>query len=102
MGFPIDHGAVDSPIDFMSKTARIIREEFMARAPENPNFSVMALVDENGQVDMDVSQMGSGDVVIDEAKVQSLVSMGFPAESAREALVAAGGDENVAVGILCG
>ncbi|CAE8610574.1 unnamed protein product, partial [Polarella glacialis] len=99
MGFPIDHGPLGASGEMLKEAARVIREEFMSRAPGNPNFSVMALSSEDVDVDMMLS-VGQG--AADEAKVQMLVSMGFAETAAREALLAACGDEQVATELLCG
>lgn len=99
MGFPIDHGNV-SPATFLGETARVIREEFMARAPGNPNFSVMALTAQM-DCDIDVTDGTTAGMPSDD-QVAALVAMGFEESLVRKALQETGGDADAAVGILCG
>uniref|UniRef100_A0A7S2R989 UCH catalytic domain-containing protein n=1 Tax=Rhizochromulina marina TaxID=1034831 RepID=A0A7S2R989_9STRA len=42
VAFPFNHGAT-TPETFLSDAAKVIREDFMARDPENVNFNVTAL-----------------------------------------------------------
>lgn len=97
MGFPIDHGAITSG-GLLEDAARIIRMEFMAQAPGNPNFSVMALSPGSSSSSGAMLDIGNDYSV----QIQSLTSMGFAEEQALEALQAAGGNLDLAVSILCG
>lgn len=102
MGFPIDHGAT-SPAGFLQDAAKIIREEFVARAPGDPNFSVMALgPGASGASSSGGAGAGAAATATYEAQVEQLAAMGFPADQALEALRAVGGDLDAAVGVLCG
>ena len=42
MAFPVNHGPTSSE-SFVADAAKVIREDFMARDPENMNFNVTAL-----------------------------------------------------------
>jgi len=103
MGQPIDHGPIAGD-SLLKDTAKVIREEFMARAPGNPNFSVMALAGEEAQMPCDFGAVagGAGGADPNADSIAALVSMGFEESAAREALVAVGGDVDQAVGLLCG
>lgn len=94
-GRPIDHGQTCQET-FLVDCARIIQQEFMAHAPGDHNFSVLALSDSSA------SGSGSAGGGFSEEKIQILTAMGFGADVAQGALEAAGGDVDVAVGILCG
>lgn len=99
MGQPIDHGPT-SPGGFLRDSASVIRKEFMARAPGNPNFSVMAL-SAAGAAPPEFGASGAAAGAGEEAQLRSLVEMGFPEASAIEALAAAGGNVEVALEMLC-
>jgi len=97
MGFPIDHGPVET---VLQGAARVIREEFIALAPDNPNFSVMALCPAVAQGTQVTSTPDS--VSIDDAQVAQLAAMGFDPAAAAAALASCGGDLDTAVSLLCG
>lgn len=94
-GAPIDHGPTCQEV-FLQDCARVIQEEFMARAPGDHNFSVLALSDScsSGSICLGVG--------VTEEQIQTLTAMGFAVDVAKGALEAAGGDMDMAVGILCG
>lgn len=96
MGSPINHGPT-SPATLLADAARAIRDDFMARAPGNPNFSVMALVDPRGCAAPDAGAAG-----LDPDKIANLAAMGFSEDQAMEALLSASGDVEIAVSILLG
>mmetsp|Transcript_23071 Transcript_23071/g.49099 ORF Transcript_23071/g.49099 Transcript_23071/m.49099 type:complete len:281 (-) Transcript_23071:58-900(-) len=108
IGHAISHGEVPSG-GFAGAVAGIIQKDFMAHAPGDPHFSVMALVPRRGEGDFAFGSAGpnSGqgfgdDIPIDEAQVLEIVGMGFDADQARAALLAAGGNTERAIEFLLG
>eukprot|EP00451_Oxyrrhis_marina_P015144 CAMPEP_0204309298 /NCGR_PEP_ID=MMETSP0469-20131031/1018_1 /ASSEMBLY_ACC=CAM_ASM_000384 /TAXON_ID=2969 /ORGANISM="Oxyrrhis marina" /LENGTH=303 /DNA_ID=CAMNT_0051288907 /DNA_START=24 /DNA_END=935 /DNA_ORIENTATION=- len=97
MGFPIDHGPAES---VLQAAASVIRDQFIALAPNNPNFSVMALCpseDSGGR-----GARSSDATSLDDTKVSQLAAMGFDPAAAAAVLASCGGDIDTAVSLLCG
>merc|ERR1719343_633656 len=107
MGFPVDHGATSAG-SFLKDAAKVIREDFMSRAPGNPNFSVMALGPAGGAENPeDVLAAlnpygGMPPRPANQEDLATLVALGFGQDEAQQALEATGGNVEAAANLLCG